>query len=115
MENAKIAILLATRNGGRYLRQQLDSLFFQEVQGWQLLVSDDGSTDDTPDILNEYSQKYPGRITLVPHEEPTGSAEVSAVTGVLAGCAAGLTGCLPPWLPVSSVPPLSSFSSFGIT
>ena len=75
MENAKIAILLATRNGGRYLRQQLDSLFFQEVQGWRLLVSDDGSTDDTPDILNEYSQKYPGRITLVPHEEPTGSSK----------------------------------------
>lgn len=74
MDQPKIAILLAAYNGAAFLRAQLDSLFAQQVQGWQLLVSDDGSKDDTPDIIREYQQKYPGRITLVEHEQPTGSS-----------------------------------------
>ncbi len=74
MRQPEIVILLATCNGGRYLRPQLDSLFAQREQGWHLLASDDGSRDGTVDILREYQQKYPGRITLVGHDEPTGSS-----------------------------------------
>lgn len=74
MERASIAILLATYNGGRYLRQQLDSILAQTEQGWRLLVSDDGSSDDTLEILQEYQRQYPDRIILSQHEVPTGSS-----------------------------------------
>ena len=74
MEKPRIAVLLATYNGGRYLRAQLDSLFAQEEQDWHLLISDDGSADDTPGILQEYREKYPGRIILAEHSAPTGSS-----------------------------------------
>ena len=59
-----IVILLATYNGERYLRQQLDSLFEQTSQEFRLVVHDDGSTDSTVDIINEYRDKYPDRIEI---------------------------------------------------
>ncbi|SDI03569.1 rhamnosyltransferase [Pseudobutyrivibrio sp. 49] len=59
------AILLATYNGEQYLRQQLDSLFGQTSQEFRLVVHDDGSTDSTVDIINEYRDKYPDRIEIL--------------------------------------------------
>ena len=44
MEN--VVILLATFNGDKYLKQQLDSLFNQTNQNFRLVVHDDGSTDN---------------------------------------------------------------------
>lgn len=61
----KINILLATYNGCKYLREQIDSILQQSYKDWQLLISDDGSTDDTLSIIEEYIKKYPGRISLL--------------------------------------------------
>ena len=54
---------MATYNGERYLRAQLDSILAQRDGRWHLTVSDDGSTDGTTDILDEYAARYPDRIT----------------------------------------------------
>ncbi|MDC7280492.1 glycosyltransferase family 2 protein [Butyrivibrio fibrisolvens] len=59
-----IVILLATYNGERFLRQQFDSLFGQSNQDFRLAVHDDGSTDGTVEIINEYRDKYPDRIEI---------------------------------------------------
>lgn len=56
---------MATYNGERYLREQIDSLFAQTYSDWQLFVHDDGSTDDTIRIVNEYKERYPDKITLL--------------------------------------------------
>lgn len=58
-------ILLATYNGGRYLRELLDSLDAQTDQNWLLLARDDGSGDDSVDILRTWGQKNPGRLRLI--------------------------------------------------
>lgn len=65
---ATIDILMATYNGGKFIREQLDSIFWQTFQDFRLIVRDDGSTDDTVAIVEEYSQKNPGRIEIV-HDE----------------------------------------------
>ena len=52
-----IAILLATYNGEKYLREQLDSLFSQTFIDFVIYVRDDGSSDSTMDILLEYESK----------------------------------------------------------
>lgn len=51
---AEVQILMAVYNGGEYLREQLDSLLSQTFEDWQLLVSDDVSSDDSLAIINEY-------------------------------------------------------------
>lgn len=59
-----VQILLATYNGERFLHEQLDSLFRQTYQGFTILVRDDGSSDNTLKIIEEYQQKYPTKIEL---------------------------------------------------
>ncbi|HEY1096664.1 MAG TPA: glycosyltransferase family 2 protein [Alphaproteobacteria bacterium] len=49
-----VAILLATYNGAPFLDEQLESLAHQTHSDWNLFVSDDGSTDGTPDIIRNY-------------------------------------------------------------
>ena len=50
-----MSVCMATYNGERYLRQQLDSILIQLGEEDELIVSDDGSTDGTLDILHTYS------------------------------------------------------------
>ena len=52
-----VAILLCTYNGAAFLRQQLDSLIYQTYQNVIICASDDGSNDDTLNILNEYRNR----------------------------------------------------------
>lgn len=62
---ATIDILLATFNGEKYLRQQLDSILCQTDSSWRLIVRDDCSTDGTVAIIEEYRQAFPGKIILL--------------------------------------------------
>jgi glycosyltransferase involved in cell wall biosynthesis len=54
----RVAILLCTYNGCKFIRKQLDSITHQTHQNWVIFVSDDGSTDGTLDIIHEYQQNY---------------------------------------------------------
>ncbi len=65
MVNDYIDILLSTYNGGKYLEQQIDSIFEQKCTHWHLIIRDDGSTDNTRQILSEYTQTYPDKIHLI--------------------------------------------------
>ncbi len=60
-----VQVALATYNGERFLAEQLESLFEQSVQDFTLIVADDGSTDATMDILEQFALRYPGRISIV--------------------------------------------------
>ena len=64
-KNPKVQILLATYNGQKFLHEQLDSIINQEYKFWELLIHDDGSLDNTLNILNEYQNNYPGKIRLL--------------------------------------------------
>lgn len=52
-----VAILLCTYNGARFLPLQLASYEAQDFSGWRLFVSDDGSEDATPALLEEFQNK----------------------------------------------------------
>ena len=49
----QIDILLATYNGEKYLKQQIDSILNQTYQNIRLIISDDGSQDNTREILKK--------------------------------------------------------------
>lgn len=59
-----IDILLATYNGEKYIGQQIDSIRCQTYGDWQLLIHDDGSSDNTISIVKELSLKD-SRIRLI--------------------------------------------------
>ena len=58
-------ILLATYNGERFLREQLDSLFMQTYGDFKIIAHDDGSTDGTLEILKEYQEKFHGKLNII--------------------------------------------------
>jgi len=63
----RVTILLASCQGAIHLAQQLDSFIAQDHDDWALWVSDDGSTDGTPDIVSALRAAHPGRdIRLLP-------------------------------------------------
>ena len=68
-----IAILMATYNGEKYLREQIDSLLNQTCQDWHLYVHDDGSKDGTVNIVKSYAERYPDKVTLLDYP-PQGGA-----------------------------------------
>ncbi len=65
----KIVVLLAAYNGEAYIGEQLDSILGQTVPGLEILVSDDGSTDRTRSILENYRKRWPGQIRLLHRPE----------------------------------------------
>lgn len=70
--NNKVAILMATYNGERFLRSQLDSILNQDYLDYKLYIHDDGSTDNTVNILNEYQKRYPEKIVICQYNSPKG-------------------------------------------
>ena len=61
----RVAILLATMNGSAFIDEQLDSIAAQTHDDWFLLVSDDGSTDDTRERVARFAASRPQRVVLV--------------------------------------------------
>lgn len=59
-----IDILLATYNGEKYIKAQLYSILYQNYTNWKVLIHDDGSTDNTINIIKEFS-KIDSRINLI--------------------------------------------------
>ena len=61
----KISVCLATYNGEKFLKEQLNSIFTQNYENWQLLIHDDNSMDDTINIIKIYEKKYPDKIKFI--------------------------------------------------
>lgn len=70
-----VTVLLCTYNGAAYVRAQLQSILDQTVQDLHVVVSDDGSTDETLSIVEAMAATHPGRITILRQNPPTGSAQ----------------------------------------
>lgn len=70
-----VTVLLCTYNGAAYVHAQLQSILDQTVQDLHVVVSDDGSTDETLAIVEAMAAAHPGRITILRQDPPTGSAQ----------------------------------------
>src|SRR5688572_6984597 len=60
----EISVVMSVYNGATQLRETIDSVLSQEGVSLEFIVVDDGSTDDTPDILMGCAQKD-GRMKLI--------------------------------------------------
>ena len=54
-----VSVIMGTYNGAKFIREQLDSILSQTYPIEEIIIQDDGSTDETVAICEEYARKYP--------------------------------------------------------
>jgi glycosyltransferase involved in cell wall biosynthesis len=64
IDAAQVAILMCTKNGAKFLSEQLKSIAEQTHTNWSLFASDDGSTDKSKDILERFGQERLQRVIV---------------------------------------------------
>ncbi len=70
----RVSIAMATYNGAKFLREQLDSFATQTRLPDELVVCDDGSRDATLDILNDFGATAPFEVRVIQNEKNLGFA-----------------------------------------
>ncbi len=65
MKESLIGILMATYNGEKFIKEQIDSILNQTYKNWKLIIHDDGSTDGTPKIIKDYVKRFPDKIIFI--------------------------------------------------
>lgn len=61
MEKAPlISIVMSVYNDEQYIREALDSLFFQTLQDFEIIIIDDCSEDRTVDVIRSYESEKSG-------------------------------------------------------
>lgn len=61
-----VSVIVPTYNQEQYIAETLDSLLAQEYEPMQIVVRDDGSSDRTPAILEDFGKRHGGRIEVLP-------------------------------------------------
>lgn len=75
----RIAILLATYNGAKFLPEQLESLVNQSYTNWILYVRDDGSKDESLKIIKDFKARFPQQVVILENSSTNLGAKNSFV------------------------------------
>ncbi len=70
----KISVILSNYNGARYLEDAIRSVLEQGYDDYEFIIVDDGSEDDSPDIIRRFADSYPEKIIAVLEPENRGQA-----------------------------------------
>lgn len=87
-----IVILLPVYNGARHLRSQIDSILQQTHTDLLILCRDDGSVDDSIEILLEYQEREPERVRLLQDQQGNLGASANVSRLMEQALQAGVTG-----------------------
>lgn len=79
IEKYKICCIVPTKNQGKYISESVDSILNQTFKSFHLIIVDNGSIDNTDEILNKYKRRYKNsiypKITITKESNPgTGAA-----------------------------------------
>ncbi|MBC3539273.1 glycosyltransferase family 2 protein [Rufibacter sediminis] len=62
-----VSVIIAFLNEERFLPEAIESVLQQEYASWELLLVDDGSTDRSTQIAQEYATHFPGKVIYLEH------------------------------------------------
>ncbi len=61
----KVSIIMGVYNCASTLRESIDSIIQQTYENWEFIICDDGSRDNTLEIVQEYADKYPEKFIVL--------------------------------------------------
>ncbi|WP_298263710.1 glycosyltransferase [Acidocella sp.] len=91
MRPVDIDIAMSVYNADKWLPEMLDSIVRQTARSWRLIVWNDGSTDKTAEILQEWQERHPDRMFLIQNKE-------NKNLGIAQGFSEALTCCDAPYV-----------------
>ena len=71
----RISVALATYNGERWIREQLNSLTNQSLLPYELVISDDNSGDRTLDVVEQFAAAAPFPVRIARNDNRLGFAD----------------------------------------
>ena len=75
MREMKISVAMCTFNGAEFLPAQLESIFAQTRRPDEIVICDDGSSDETQQLLTKFAAKSPVPIALKLNQQNLGSVK----------------------------------------
>ena len=70
--SANVSIIMGIYNCAETLPEAIESILNQTYLNWELIMCDDGSSDDTWKIAIRYAEKYPDKIKILKNESNKG-------------------------------------------
>lgn len=83
-DQVTFSVIVPVYNMGQYLARCIDSVFSQEYEGYELIAVDDGSTDESPEMLDDYQKRF-DKIKVI-HKKNGGIGTAISVGIKEAGC-----------------------------
>ena len=71
----KLSVITGIYNCENTLKDAIDSILNQTFSDWELVLCDDGSSDNTYTIAEEYRNNYPHKIVLLKNDHNLGLPE----------------------------------------
>ncbi len=79
-EKCKVSVIIATYNTALYIEECLDSIFNQTLKEIEVILIDDGSTDNTDEIIKQYKREHNNLITYYQENQGAGIARNYGIT-----------------------------------
>jgi len=69
MSNPVVSIVVPFYNAGEFLAEAIESVFAQNYLDWELILVNDGSTDESAKTANLFVEQHPEQVFLIAHED----------------------------------------------
>lgn len=79
-----VSVVIPTYNGARFIRDALESVFAQTQLPDEIIVVDDGSTDDTVEVVKQMTKESPHPVRLIKMTHNSGGPAAPINTGIAA-------------------------------
>src|SRR3990172_11731590 len=66
-EKPLVSVIIIFYNEERFIEEALECVFAQTYTNWELLLVDDGTTDNSTAIAQRYAEKYPEKVYYLEH------------------------------------------------
>ena len=77
--NEKVSIITPCYNGAKYIGETIESVLAQDYKDWEMLIVNDGSSDNSAEVISSYAEKDP-RIRLI--NQPNGGSANARNNGI---------------------------------
>jgi glycosyltransferase involved in cell wall biosynthesis len=63
-----VSVVVIFRDAGWFIEEAIDSVFAQSYVGWELLLVDDGSTDESTEVARRWAERHPTKVRVLEHD-----------------------------------------------